>query len=401
MTEATPPSLDRADGGVIYYLAVAGDVAGTWAQWRAGIGDQGSASVTYSGQFFDVCTALGYRGVVNFPAATPKTVGDAAIKVKSRPLAGQYKGLQHHLTRLKTSLAILRDILKERPRYAVLMDGVCYWFMLAPARLAGVKMIVSVHTVFWPPFARVSRVRRLVLACEGWFLRHHCAGLIAISRQIVTQANEIAGIALKSSVFLPLYDRTDFDRLADPVVPGSSVHLLYTGRIEAIKGVFDLLQMVITLQQSLSGRVTLAILGDGSDHAALVRQIAALNLGDVVTAPGACARDRVIAELERAQIVLVPTRSDFPEGYVKSAVEAILARRPLITSAVCPSLDDLRGAVEEARPDDVQSYVDAVLRLCSDPALYHERVRAAGVIREKYFDEAASWGANLRATIED
>jgi glycogen(starch) synthase len=393
-----PNDVDRERG--IYYLAVAGDVAQTWEQWQAGVADRGSASVTYSGQFFDACQALKYRCLVSYPSEIKRTVGDSAAVVSSRPPERHYSGIKFHMQRLKLSLTILRDLLKQRPRYAVLMDGVCYWFVLAPARWAGVRMILSVHTVFWPPFAKVSKVRRVMLALEGWFIARHCYAIMGVSRQIVEQAKELAGINIRSSVFLPYYDRASFDQITSAEAPGDSVRLLFIGRVEANKGVFDLLQVVSALKNILHGRVSLTIVGEGSAYQALLEEISRLGLEGDVSAPGAFARDRIIAELQQAQIVVVPTRSTFPEGYAKSAVESILAHRPLVTSAVCPALDDLREAVEEARPDDVQSYVDAIARLCHDPARYAARVRAAGIIRERYFDESLSWGAKFRALIE-
>ena len=53
-----------------------------------------------------------------------------------------------------------------------------------------------------------------------------------------------------------------------------------------------------------------------------------------------------------------------------TAAEAILAGRPLITSPVVPALEVLRPACVAARTDDVDSYVEGVLKLIGDREHY-------------------------------
>ena len=46
-----------------------------------------------------------------------------------------------------------------------------------------------------------------------------------------------------------------------------------------------------------------------------------------------------------------------------TAAEAILVGRPVITNSVVPALEVLRPACVEARTNDVDSYVAAILKL--------------------------------------
>ena len=60
--------------------------------------------------------------------------------------------------------------------------------------------------------------------------------------------------------------------------------------------------------------------------------------------------------------VIVPTTSRFEEGFNMVCAEAILAGRPVITSAVCPALAYIREAAIEVQPDNIDQYYQAILQ---------------------------------------
>ena len=88
--------------------------------------------------------------------------------------------------------------------------------------------------------------------------------------------------------------------------------------------------------------------------------------------------------------MIVPTTSGFREGFAMTAVEGILAGRPLVTNSVVPALDDLRPAAVSALPDDVESHADAVLALADDRDLYRRLQAAAPALAAPFYD--ASYG---------
>jgi glycosyltransferase involved in cell wall biosynthesis len=102
---------------------------------------------------------------------------------------------------------------------------------------------------------------------------------------------------------------------------------------------------------------------------------------------------------EEASAVIVPTRSDFEEGYAKVAAEAVLNLRPVVTSAACPALDDVRPAVIEASVNDASDYSRAVRLLANDEAVYRQAVSGATACREIYFAEENSFGAVVRPAL--
>ena len=80
--------------------------------------------------------------------------------------------------------------------------------------------------------------------------------------------------------------------------------------------------------------------------------------------------------LAQSHASIVPTQSSFAEGMAKTAIEAILSGRPVITNRVVPALEVLRPACVEARTDDVDSYVEAILRLINNPNYYRRLCEA-------------------------
>jgi len=101
----------------------------------------------------------------------------------------------------------------------------------------------------------------------------------------------------------------------------------------------------------------------------------------------------------QAHVVIVPTTSDFIEGFNQVVAEGVLSGRPVITSNVCPALDYVRDAVVEVAPDDVRGYGDAILRLCDDEALYRSRSRGCVAAQPQFYDEGRGWAAVLKTVV--
>jgi glycosyltransferase involved in cell wall biosynthesis len=87
-----------------------------------------------------------------------------------------------------------------------------------------------------------------------------------------------------------------------------------------------------------------------------------------------------------SHVTIVPTRSNFAEGFAMTAAEAILSGRPVITSSVVPALEILRPACVEARTDDVDSYVEQILKLINDPHWYQTLCQACPSLQRQFYD---------------
>lgn len=101
----------------------------------------------------------------------------------------------------------------------------------------------------------------------------------------------------------------------------------------------------------------------------------------------------------RSHVVIVPTTSEFMEGFNMVAVEAVLAGRPVITSDVCPAVHYLGGAAVKVPVDDIDAYQAAVERMADDPAYYRRSHEACALVGERFFDKTFSFGEALRSVL--
>ena len=82
-----------------------------------------------------------------------------------------------------------------------------------------------------------------------------------------------------------------------------------------------------------------------------------------------------------------------------TAAEAILAGRPVITNPVVPAFEVLRPACIEARTNNIESYVDAILKLIDDPARYRVLCDACPALKEQFYDRARGLTEVLKKVI--
>jgi glycogen synthase len=203
---------------------------------------------------------------------------------------------------------------------------------------------------------------------------------------------KLAGTAVKVALFYPLYDEDDFERFGPPNHNSRPFRIFYAGRIEIEKGIFDLLEILRDLVRR--GRpVRLDVCGDGSVLEQLRADIVRLGLHNSVTAHGHLNRADMLNLLESAQVVVVPTRSSFPEGLNQVVIESVLAGRPVVTSAVCPALELIAPAAVEAIADNLESYSSSIARLMDEPNFYLERVSGGLARRNDFFDSNKAWTA--------
>jgi glycosyltransferase involved in cell wall biosynthesis len=101
----------------------------------------------------------------------------------------------------------------------------------------------------------------------------------------------------------------------------------------------------------------------------------------------------------RAHSVIVPTTAEFAEGFNMVVAEAVLAGRPVVTSAVCPAVHYLGDAVVQVPVDDVDAYERAIERLADDPKFYAQTRDAGSAVRERFFDPQNSFGAGLEGVL--
>jgi glycogen synthase len=376
----------------LYYAAVAGDVAGTYRRWRDGMRDERQTAATYSGQFFDLCAKTSRPGAASFPSDRMQFIRDGSFVLRNRPSTRSAGGARFYFDQLIRACWLYGDILRSNASDVIVMDGVTFFFLLAPLVWSGRRVFLSIHTVLWRPGTRPKLLQRIVRSMDSWFLRTQCAGCLVASPAIGEQVIKLAGSRVKVALFYPLYDKADFARFGSPDQNSRPFRIFYAGRIEIDKGIFDLLEVLHDLIRE--GRnVHLDVCGDGSALEQLRADVMRCGMQSSVTTHGHLNRPEMLTLLESAQVVVVPTRSSFPEGLNQVVIEATLAHRPVVTSAVCPALDLVKPAAIEAIADNPGSYRASIERLMDEPEFFVERARAGAALRQNFFDPDKAWTA--------
>ena len=155
-----------------------------------------------------------------------------------------------------------------------------------------------------------------------------------------------------------------------------SKHILFVGRLDAIKGVpllLDAFEAVLATHPD----ARLTIVGDGPDRK-MLEQRAGKN-SDLISFLGYKSQEEVAGLLQEADILVLPS---FAEGVPVVLMEAMASRLPVIASRIAgiPELveDGVSGFL--VPPGDLEMLTDRLVALISDPALC-ERMGEAG--REK------------------
>jgi glycosyltransferase involved in cell wall biosynthesis len=234
---------------------------------------------------------------------------------------------------------------------------------------------------------------------DGWFIRRYCAGCLVASPKIASQLVELTRChEALISLFYPTYIRQAFERFRPPDPSQHPFRIFYAGRIEVEKGVFDLLQSFRQLI-AVGKSVQLDYCGEGQALSSLRETIQKAGLSDCVKTHGHLSRAGLLELLGMAQVVVVPTRSSFPEGLNQVIIEAVLAERPVVTSSVCPAIELVEPAIVEAEPDNVASYTAALGRLMDDRRLFMQKVSAASRLGAEFFAVENGWTAKAFALI--
>ncbi|HEX8439972.1 glycosyltransferase family 4 protein [Archangium sp.] len=168
---------------------------------------------------------------------------------------------------------------------------------------------------------------------------------------------------------------------------GTPPVLLYHGRVDARKGVMELLEAVRMLVRG--GReLKLVVSGIGPDLEAVRGRVAELGLGDRVELTGHASYENAPAVYRRGDIFVSPTYS---EGFSNTLLEAMATGLPIVSTravGVVDCLEDGRDALL-VPPQEAHALAEAIARMLDDPELRRRLARTAlAEVRELY-----SWQA--------
>jgi glycosyltransferase involved in cell wall biosynthesis len=384
----------------ILYAVGPEDVIEAYNYWINGQDAPSQVSVTFSSQFYEVCRTLDAKGYVIAQSNKQEFVQDERFIIERRPVPlPRASGIFYHLRQVWCGLQLLASAIRFRANVVVADSGTTYWFVLSLFSWIGIKVIPSLHCLLWCKYLTPRLVDKLNLALSRNLFASDCQGILVASQDIAKQISQLTrGKHQPIFEFFSTYRRADFVNISEPSV-ASPFRVLFAGRVEEEKGVFDLLEIAKRFATEGRQDIIFDICGEGS---ALESLRLAANLAGVdgsFICHGYCNKKQMREMFTRSHVVIVPTRTDFIEGFNRVVCESILSGRPVVTSAVCPALSYVRDAVVEVPPNDVQAYGDALLALCSDRQLYEQKRQACLIAQEQFYDNTKSWGSALKSIL--
>jgi glycogen synthase len=386
----------------LIYAAGPGDVISTYRHWKAGKDDPLQVSMTYSGQFFDVCRDMDANGYVISYHPNEAILDDGTVVVEHRrkPFPGR-GGLFYHFSEIWYGLRFVLTAIRIRADLAVVAEGTTHWRVLALLSLFRIKLIPTVHCVLWPKFSKLDRRQRLINRLSKSVFARHSAALLSASNDISKQLSIVAGgTARPILTFLPTYRVETFSSIPPPPAELSPFGVLFGGRVEENKGVFILLEVAIRCRAEGRRDIRFDICGTGGALDELRRRAKEAGVSDVFVCHGHCRREVMQDMLSRSHVIVVPTTTGFTEGYNQAVVEGVLAGRPVVSSAVCPSIASLPDAVVEAPPDDPKGYGDAIIRLREDRRFYEEKRQGCFAYQAQFYDAEQGWYGAFKTVLQ-
>jgi glycogen(starch) synthase len=392
------------NGPRVFYALGPGDVVDSYRKWNAGVDCVSETSVTFSGQFFDFCRANGVRAYAISSNPACEVLRDGAFIVENRPkVFADPHGLLFHLNQICYGLAIFLSALRFRADVVVADSGTTHWFVLSLFKLTRIRVVASLHNSYWAcGFVPPGRVKQIIRGLDGWFWRRCADATLCVSPECQRQVETLAHSGNRPVFkFRCQFRPSDFASVpAPPAHDARPFRVLFAGRVEREKGVFDLLEIARCFKQEAPGQLQIEVCGGGDALDELTKEIAAQGLGDDILIRGKLKRPELLAAYGRSHVVIVPTRSTFCEGMPMVAAEAILTGRPVITSRLSNALDVLEGALVEAQPDDPASYVACLRKLMSDPAYYESCCQACPTVGRQFYDRDQGLAAAMERMMQ-
>lgn len=169
--------------------------------------------------------------------------------------------------------------------------------------------------------------------------------------------------------------------------------LVFVGRLTATKGVYVLLE-ALKLLRGGDVPVTVVLIGDGPERAAVEAKLAEYGLGDSVQLLGWQSSSRVRDEILAARALVLPS---FAEGLPVVLMEALALGRPVLTTWVAGIPELIENGVNGwlVPPGSVQALADALSNVLRTPVEELTKMGLAG--REKVLRDhnAATEAAKL------
>jgi glycosyltransferase involved in cell wall biosynthesis len=324
------------------------------------------------------------------------------ITIENCPQPEGYRGPLYHFAQYAWVAHRLPKLLSFKPDVLLLTAGAAHAASLASLAAKGTKIVPISTCAIWPKYAPLKPTQKVTSALERKFLRRFASAAIMMSHDGLQQANEVfRGKNTPLKVFLPLYSPSQFASIPPAAFGRKPTRILFAGRIEENKGVFDLVEMAERIEREHPGSVVFDVCGDGSRLGELRERVAARGLDKIVLCHGFCGRAKMVEHLASASLVVVPTRTTFEEGFNMVCAEAILAGRPLVTSDVCPGTALCSRRRDRSPPGQRRRLRRSHHQLTQSRETFESKRAACARLAQQFYDPAHCWGAIVKDAISE
>ncbi len=385
----------------VLYAAGPGHIVGTYRFWKQGMDDPSQVAITHSWQFYEICRDLGIEAYAISRNSIAEKVEEGPFVIEHRPNRLEHtNGIFYHIGLIIYGFSIIWSALRFRADVVVADNGTTHWFILSLLPWLGIRIVPSLTNVLWRKYVAPTWVERFFLRLGRGLFQSSASAILVVSKDQIAQVEELtAGQHRPTIEFIPVYRRQQFASVAAPNESRSPFYVLYTGRVERDKGVFDLLTIAQRLLAEGITNIQFDVCGQGSALEELRQAIVEAGVAPFFHCHGHCNKLQMQQMFNQSHVVVVPTRTDFVESFNMVVAEAVLAGRPVISSAVCPAIAYVQNAVVEVPPDDVQAYGDALIKLYRDRDFYDQKRQHCQAYTEQFYDTSHGWGASLKSIL--
>lgn len=379
----------------VLYTAGPGNAFQTFRDWNRGGRDLVVSHVAYSRQMYEALARhqAAARIICTHEGDEEQSAG--GLSVIRRPDLSQGKsGLAFYRSLYDKARMNMREAIDFDANVVIVGEDTIPSHY-APLRKRGITVVQALHTRLWREDRPPSLMQRLR---QYGYRKGYLNGrtpVLSSSDAVSAQVEALAGKGATPIVeFLPLYYPDHYSGLPVPDVAAPRLEILFIGRVEESKGALDMVEIA---QQLLAAGVDFRfqVCGVGGALEAMKSTVAAQGLAGRFVFHGWCDRDALRDVMAQCHVSIVPTRSDFIEGFNQIVVESILAGRPTVASSVCPAVSYVNGAVDIVQANDLAGYTAALTGLAQDRDKLQRRIAACAGAGSRFIDEGNSFGTAL------
>ncbi len=248
--------------------------------------------------------------------------------------------------------------------------GLAYW-------LVGCRIIYHIHSVDSRIFPRTPRLLHPLIR----FCYRRGRGFIVLNDSWVESYSK--ALRLDKNRFLSLSNPVMLPEIVPDHPVGDYIQFLFSGRLETLKGVDELLPAFAELKRRTERGVRLVLAGDG-DTERYQEMAASLGIADDVEFVGWVGAERLERLQSESHVYVLPSHT---EGLPMGMLEAMARELPVIVTPVGGIPDFIQDGVNGllVEPKDIDALTDALLRYIENDDL-RLRIAAAGRTAAEEYD---------------